>query len=943
MNRKERVYSELKLLSSELTLDDLKNGFSGFDATEIGKNINIGRSNSSKELNQLVEEKRVVKVLGRPVLFFDRYKLEEILDIKLKDSQLEINSLEDIINPNNKKNQIIKQSVFDRFIGSSGSLEIAIKQSKAAIFYPPNGLHTLLIGPTGVGKTTFAEMMYNYAKEIGQLDNNARFTIFNCSEYAENPQLIIAQLFGYVKGAFTGADKDKAGLIETTNGGILLLDEIHRLSPQGQEMLFLLIDKNIYRRLGETDNERKANILLIGATTEDIHSTLLDTFLRRIPMIIKFPSLSERPLIERYQLIKQFFKDQSQRVQARIIVYKDVIKALLSYRCQGNIGQLKSDIQLLCARGFLDYKTYFKKNVEIDNSLLPEYIYDGLLNHQNKDNEIMGLLELENNKYFEFTSSGKEEFNFIDEYDMSEGLYKEISDRYYYYCENDYPEEKMRDKINVYIKEYLKKLYKKFNVGMDISESQELFKVVSLRVYSAVEEAITIAEHELKKKFSKKVRIALALHVSKLMERIAENKIISNEEINKIALNNPYEFNVAKIIKGILEERLKITIPKEEVGFIAMFLYAIDGDNSQQNKKIGVIILAHGRNTASSISEVVNTLLDTDHCRAIDMPLDESVEAALLRTTELVGQVDQGKGVLLLVDMGSLAAFAGIISKNTNINVSSIEMVSTPIAIEAVRKCLLPDMSLEQLIEDLQRTTPYIGRLVTENTKMKASINEPGIIITICMTGEGTAIKLAELLRSSIPIIDEYNIQLKPMNINEVTINNVNNIENVIVAVGSANPKLPNVPYIPIDEIVIGEGLKKVNNLIVSNLGLHIEERNNPVDHNYTVQILREYLSFLDPTKAYDVLNQSFNLAIKMLNVQYSQRLHIGYIIHTACMLERLLRKEPLTYENVKSIIDNKDKLYEAIKKSMFIIEEAFRVSIPDTEVGYIMDLIETQ
>lgn len=944
MTRKEKIYNELKFLCSKVVLKDLENGFSGFNATEIGERISINRSNSSKELNRLVDEKRIIKVLGRPVLFFDKYKIEEMLDIKLKNNQFQVNSLKDIIDAEDEdsKRKPATYNVFDKFIGSSSSLEVVIKQAKAAILYPPRGLHTLLVGPTGVGKTTFAEMMYNYALETGQIDDNAKFTIFNCSEYAENPQLILSQLFGHVKGAFTGADRDKAGLIEKTNGGILLLDEIHRLTPEGQEMLFLLMDKNIYRRLGETENTRQANILLIGATTEDVNSTLLKTFLRRIPMIIKLPSLSERPLMERYQLIKQFFKDQVKCVQVPIRVYKDVIKALLLYNCQGNIGQLKGDIQLACARGFLEHKTYGKSNIQIDTTLLPDYVYNGLLNQQNKRNEIIDLLHLDNNKYYEFSQDDNEKFNFIDEYNISEGLYKEIGDRYYYYSEKGYSQEKIKEKINSHIEKYLKKLHKKFNVEKEIPDNEELFKFVSPRVYNGVEMALTAAEKKLKKRFSKKVSVALAMHVSALMERIAENKIINNDEINKIALNNPEEFNAARIVKEILEEELEIVIPKEEIGFIAMFLYAVDVENTSESKKIGVIVLAHGQYAASSMADVANSLLDTDHCKAIDMPLDEKVETILDKTTEIVKQADQEKGVLLLVDMGSLVAFAEIIAKKTNIDVQSIEMVSTPIVIEAVRKCLLAEMNLEQLVEDIQRITPYIGRLVTSSVKMKAAINKPGIIITTCVTGEGTAIKLAQLLRSSLPIIDEYNIIIKPMNMNELTINNLENIDNIIAVVGSVNPIIPNIPYIPIDELIVGDGFKKIDKMI-RGLELGIADKNNLIKPNLIVKMLSETLSFLDPIKAYDTVNKSLKQVVKELDIRESQRLQVGYMFHNCSMVERVLKKESLPYENVKQLINNKPKLYKIIKDALVIVEETFGAEIPDTEIGYVMDLIETQ
>ena len=71
----------------------------------------------------------------------------------------------------------------------------------------------------------------------------------------------MSQLFGYSKGAFTGADSDKPGLVELADKSILFLDEIHRLNPEGQEKLFILMDRGIFRRLGETSKTRRADVL----------------------------------------------------------------------------------------------------------------------------------------------------------------------------------------------------------------------------------------------------------------------------------------------------------------------------------------------------------------------------------------------------------------------------------------------------------------------------------------------------------------------------------------------------------------------------------------------------------------------------------------------------------------------------------------------------------
>ncbi len=277
-------------------------------------------------------------------------------------------------------------------IGADLSLNVPIQQAKAAILYPPNGLHTLILGETGVGKSMFAELMYNFAKESEVIKKDAPFIRFNCADYADNPQLVVGQIFGVKKGAYTGAENEKEGLLKKADGGILFLDEIHRLSPQGQEILFTYIDKGYFRKLGDTENLIKVKSQIIAATTEDTQSYLLKTFARRVPMIINIPVLKDRTMNERYYLIQKFITMESKRLEKNIYIDKNALISFLLYDCPNNIGQLKSDIQLSCAKAFLDYKSKNLKYILIKQSDLPRNVKRGFMKIKQYREKINSLL-----------------------------------------------------------------------------------------------------------------------------------------------------------------------------------------------------------------------------------------------------------------------------------------------------------------------------------------------------------------------------------------------------------------------------------------------------------------------------------------------------------------------------------------------------------------------
>lgn len=374
-SRREKIYQALTEATSRFDVKNPEAHIHSLRIDSLSSATEISPNNISMELNKMFADGLVMRVRGRPVTYFIISVLEEKLGQLLPTYEFpSIDSFYDYLHPSEASGggtdtnslNATARSDLDSLIGHRRSLRSHIEQAKAAILYPPHGLDTLLTGATGVGKSHFANAMYDYAKRSGRISSGANLITYNCANYAENPQLVMSQLFGYSKGAFTGADSDKPGLVELADKSILFLDEIHRLNPEGQEKLFILMDRGIFRRLGETSKTRRADVLLICATTETPQESMLSTFLRRIPVHIKLPNLEERSIAERLQLVLFFFWKEAVNLKKEIRIDRNILSTFVHYHCPNNIGQLSTDIRLTCANAHYKHLLEDKDYLEIE-------------------------------------------------------------------------------------------------------------------------------------------------------------------------------------------------------------------------------------------------------------------------------------------------------------------------------------------------------------------------------------------------------------------------------------------------------------------------------------------------------------------------------------------------------------------------------------------------
>jgi transcriptional regulator with PAS, ATPase and Fis domain len=206
-------------------------------------------------------------------------------------------------------------------------------------------ISVLILGESGTGKELIARSLHKNSQRASR-----PFRALNCSALPET--LIESELFGYSRGAFTGASVNKPGLIEQAQGGTFFLDEVGDLTPAAQAKLLRVIQEREIQRLGETVN-RKIDVRFLFATHKDLKKMVSegnyreDLFYRISTSILRVPPLRERGedvvllanhLIEKYS--RSFQKDN-------ISISPSAARSLCEYFWPGNVRELENVIQAL--------------------------------------------------------------------------------------------------------------------------------------------------------------------------------------------------------------------------------------------------------------------------------------------------------------------------------------------------------------------------------------------------------------------------------------------------------------------------------------------------------------------------------------------------------------------------------------------------------------------
>lgn len=876
----------------------------GITASELSEYINLDRTNVSRYLNKLYKENRVDKMEGRPVI----YSISNIND-----------NSRDLVS---KEGNIKDEDSLEKLVGSKLSLEVPIQQAKAAILYPPHGLHTLILGETGVGKSMFAEHMYLFGKESGSISKEATFVRFNCADYADNPQLVIAQIFGVKKGAYTGADKDRVGLLKKADNGVLFLDEIHRLSPQAQEMLFTYIDKGSFRPLGDTEGMEYSTARIIAATTEDPSSFMLKTFTRRIPMIITLPSLKERTIEERYYLLEQFIKLELSRLKTNIYFDKDVIISFLLYDCPNNIGQLKSDIQLSCAKAFLNYKTNIKNIILVEQGDIHTRVKKGIMKLKDNRKDIDKLLD-DKGDLLKFSYMDNVNTNVEEKDEQNTCFYDSIEKKYIQLKNKGIEEKEISGILNVDIDKYFKRYIEQLKGQY---RKDEITKIVDISVVNIVEEILKLASTKLHKEYDEKVYFGLALHLQGVLERIKKGTKIYNPKLGLIKNQYAKEFYVSMECAKIIEDTFSLNIPLDEIGYLTMFIATkSDEINEKDIRRVRVMVIMHGKSTAYSMVDVANTLIGEDFIIALDMPLNMKAEDMYLRVKRKAREINEGMGILFLVDMGSLTNFGEMINEETGIEIKTVDMTSTLVAIEGGRKALSG-----KSLDEIYKSCLQVSRDSVIEKKLVYSIRK-NIIITACFTGEGSAEKLKHIINEKI----KGDIKIISLNIldREDFLSKVDELDkefNIVAIVGTVNISVNNIPFIEATSILADNGIERLNKL------LDYEEDYKKIAKSIDSQIVN-----IDGIRLVSLIRTAILEIEERLELIIPHEVEVGVIIHMCFLIEKTIKGvKGINFEQLNEYRKLHSKEFIMIKQSLRKIEIMYNINIGDNQLAFIVRML---
>lgn len=889
-----KIYSALEKQSAvfleTFSLDDAP-------VTEkIALNLGMDRTIVSRILNGMVKQDKIIKINTRPVIFV-------AVNLMMKKYLLsEYDSLDKFIE-NVKENQ--SDIKLKQIIGWNRSLKKQVQQIKAGLMYPNNGLPTIIFGKSGTGKSFFVHCAYEYAISAKIIDSDAPFVTINCAQYADNPELLSSILFGYVKGAFTGANTEKSGVLAKADGGVLFLDEVHRLSAEGQEKLFTYMDTGLFSPLGDDSKNVKSTARLVFATTEN-ESNFLETFIRRVPIRINMPSLEQRSLYEKRQLIDNFFIKESYSINKKIEVSHKAINLLYKHVYNANVGEVKNLIKSIVATTYSDQAT--NEIIKISTNNLPEIFYKDIENSVSN-----GII----------TTSVSKTYDSMQQSSVVSGeenpLFIKIKKAWKYISEMDLQNIRDKFKYVFIVKNLMNHLY--FSI---VKQDDILFN----HTITEIQNLLKIMHYGEDIYENSSFVYGLAVYIKYILNEGTQP--IDLKVTNKLQFLFQKQYSFVNSIQPLFEKEFEIKLSSEDKLWIAMMAC----NEELMTINTSALIVAHGYATASSIADTANNILKFPIFHGVDMLPTATAEDIIEALKTTINRINPKNGLIIMIDMGSLEFISKKLISNLSYPVLLIDKVNTLSALE-IGNYLQQEISFEEIVKKIN------GQSI-ECTLLNLTNNKTNIIISTCMTGIGTADKIQKLLMDSFEnLIDVDVITCEFDKLQKGLIDEEKEKYNILGIIGIDDPHIENVPYLGLEDIISGSkmsGLEQMLLPVCATKDIKVVEQQ--LIKNFSLTRVIDSLTIISPEKVMSVLEIFITKIGKSSDISLSNKQQIALYVHLGSMIERIVRgSEIKKYKSSNDSIVH-DSIFSVLKHNINVIENEFLIKVHEAEIAYIREII---
>lgn len=855
---KEKVYDFIKLYSAGKENQ-------GVSTTYIAEALSMQRTNVSSLLNTLVEEGLVEKSNGRPV----RYKVVHAGESCLQD-----------------------------MVGANQSLKHALQLAKAAILYPEKSLNTVIVGQKGTGKNILARKMYQFSIEQKVLSVDAPYVQMNCQDYIEADDRAYSALFG--------AD-GTGGYFKEAEKGVLYLNNMHQLGSQ--------IKRQLLNRL--LAGEGKSIIIASCNEKKQLEGEDYD---QEFPIQIELPTLAERPLSERFEMIQSLFSVEAARTKRTLIVKDELMRCLLLYECETNYHQLQRDVRMGCANAYVrEYGT--KEGIQLFISDFPHYVRKGISKYRMHKEEINQLITSGGTYLFDGLTTRVDEA-------VAKNLYEEVSNNLYEHLQETAKSLNdngiSSDEINLILSAEVERSFMHYQKELtrDVDNRDQLAMLVERDLMDLVENFIQKAQLKLDCTFESSTFYGLCLHMKEVITNRECVRTVEKGQMVEILSQYKKEYMLCAEFSEQIKERYQIELSMEEIVLIAMFICYQNRPMLQRGKPV-VLYAFYGEQIASSIVNAICAITQTDHIHAFELTQVSDIEKTYEELKRKIESIHQGQGVIVVYDSDYLPAMLAGIEEELRIPIRQLSVPITTLGVELVRKTWIePDIN--KVYREVRRS---LGGVIG---------NSKNYIVTLCTTGKGGAEELKSYIERYGQLKDT---EVIPLSVNdrgilEETFRKLMKTGVITWVVGTFDPQLFAIPFLPISKIF---STKKEQLPKLLKMEKEIAQR---ADYEGLFRYLEEQLTQINMDKLRKLLPELM-LGIEEQISVLSQDTEIGLMIHIACCIQRLVLKENLPVNpRKKRIFAEYDKEFRNLLKLLKPIEKVFHVIFSDDEIANIIMII---